>query len=74
MFWSLSLYDLYVPTGRYDEEIAKANQANQALESDMELVGVGVCVCVCVFLMCVFVCACTRMCACVYIFWTVFSV
>ena len=34
-FWSLSLYDLYVPVSRYDEEVNKAKQAMQALEDDL---------------------------------------
>ena len=34
-FWSLSLYDLYVPVSRYDEEVNKAKQAMQALDDDL---------------------------------------
>ena len=26
-FWALSLYDLYVPTGRYEDEVRKAREA-----------------------------------------------
>ena len=38
VFWSLSVYDLYVPKQRYDEEAKKAQQAIQQLEDNYELV------------------------------------
>jgi len=34
-FWSLSLYDLYVPVSRYEEEVNKAKQAMQTSEDDL---------------------------------------
>ena len=37
-FWSLSLYDLYVPTRRYDDEISRAKQAIKDLDTDQEMV------------------------------------
>ena len=37
-FWSLSLYDLYVPRARYEEEIVKAKDAMQALEDNQDVV------------------------------------
>ena len=38
-FWALSLYDLYVPTGRYDDEISRAKQACRDIENNNDLVG-----------------------------------
>lgn len=40
-FWSLSLYDLYVPTGRYDDEINHAKQASKDVENNSDLVKEG---------------------------------
>lgn len=37
-FWSLALYDLYVPVKRYEEEVKKAQQAIQQLEENLDLV------------------------------------
>lgn len=37
-FWSLSLYDLYVPRARYEEEIVKAKDAMQVLEDNQDVV------------------------------------
>lgn len=37
-FWSLSLYDLYVPTKRYDDEISRAKQAIKDLDNDQDMV------------------------------------
>ena len=37
-FWSLSLYDLYTPTGRYDDEINKAKQAIREIENNPDMV------------------------------------
>lgn len=37
-FWSLSLYDLYVPTGRYEDEINHAKQASRDVESNSDMV------------------------------------
>lgn len=37
-FWSLSLYDLYVPSKRYDDEISRAKQAIKDLDNDQEMV------------------------------------
>ena len=39
-FWSLSLYDLYVPAKRYDDEISRAKQAIKDLDSDQDMVSV----------------------------------
>ncbi|KAL5460622.1 hypothetical protein EMCRGX_G034079 [Ephydatia muelleri] len=36
-FWSLSLYDLYVPNGRYEEEIVKAKASIQSVEDNADL-------------------------------------
>ncbi|XP_064404641.1 THO complex subunit 2-like isoform X2 [Halichondria panicea] len=36
-FWVLSTYDLYVPTGRYDEEIGRAKQAIKDLDSSSDM-------------------------------------
>ena len=33
-FWSLSLYDIYVPKERYEEEIKKIQQEIQAIEEN----------------------------------------
>ena len=38
-FWALSLYDLYVPTGRYESEISHAKQASRDVENNSDLVG-----------------------------------
>lgn len=38
VFWSFTLYDLYVPKGRYDEEISKAEDAIQAFENNQDMV------------------------------------
>ena len=40
-FWSLSLYDLYVPTARYEEEVRKAKEAIKELEEKMDMVWGG---------------------------------
>lgn len=37
-FWALSLYDLYVPTSRYDDEIRKAREAIKELEEKLDMV------------------------------------
>ena len=37
-FWSLSLYDLYVPAKRYEDEISRARQAIKDLDSDQDMV------------------------------------
>lgn len=37
-FWSLSLYDLYVPTGRYEDEINHAKQASRDVENNCDMV------------------------------------
>ena len=37
-FWGLSLYDLYVPTGRYEEEVRKAREAIKELEDKLDMV------------------------------------
>ena len=37
-FWVLSTYDVYVPAGRYEEEIGKAKQAIKDLETSSDLV------------------------------------
>ena len=37
-FWSLSLYDLYVPSSRYDDEINHAKQASRDVESNSDMV------------------------------------
>lgn len=37
-FWALSLYDLYVPTGRYEDEISHAKQASRDVENNSDLV------------------------------------
>jgi len=36
-FWSLSLYDLYVPVSRYDEEINKLEQNIKALADNSDM-------------------------------------
>ena len=41
-FWVLSTYDVYVPAGRYEEEIGKAKQAIKDLETSSDLVSEGV--------------------------------
>lgn len=38
-FWSLSLYDIWVPEARYKEEISRIEQAAQELETNAEMVG-----------------------------------
>lgn len=38
IFWSLSLYDLYVPTQRYEDEINKAKAAIKELEESQDMV------------------------------------
>ena len=40
-FWSLCLYDLYVPTGRYEDEIRKAHEAIKELEDKIDIVRVA---------------------------------
>lgn len=37
-FWSLSLYDLYVPSSRYDDEINHAKQASRDVEGNSDMV------------------------------------
>ena len=37
-FWSLSLYDLYVPASRYEDEISRAKQASKDVENNSDLV------------------------------------
>lgn len=37
-FWSLSLYDLYVPVTRYEEEVGKLEQAIKALDDSSDMV------------------------------------
>lgn len=37
-FWSLSLYDLYVPTTRYEEEVNRAKQASHDVENSSDMV------------------------------------
>ena len=70
VFWSLTLYDLHVPKGRYEEEINKAKDVISALENNQEMV----CVCVCIFMyvylhvrMCICVCVCLCICMCVFV-------
>ena len=41
-FWSLCLYDLYVPTGRYENEVQKAHEAIKELEDKLDMVSGGV--------------------------------
>ena len=72
VFWSLTLYDLHVPKGRYEEEINKAKDVISALENNQEMV--CVCVCVCIFMyvylhvrMCICVCVCLCICMCVFV-------
>ena len=65
-FWSLSLPDLYVPLGRYEEEITKQKQIIHDIEDNIDLV--SVCVCMHVYMyacMCACMCVCT--CMCVYV-------
>lgn len=38
IFWSLSLYDLYVPSGRYEDEISHAKQASRDAENNSDMV------------------------------------
>lgn len=47
-FWVLSTYDLYVPTGRYDEEIGRAKQAIKDLDSSSDMVRVFCVQCMCI--------------------------
>ena len=42
-FWTLSLYDLYVPTARYEEEVRKAREAIKELEDKIDMVTNNVC-------------------------------
>lgn len=44
-FWSLSLYDLYIPVARYEEEVNRAKQASRDVENSNDLVR-ALCVCV----------------------------
>ena len=37
-FWSLSLYDLYLPAGRYEEEVNHAKQASREVENNNDMV------------------------------------
>ena len=72
VFWSLTLYDLHVPKGRYEEEINKAKDVISALENNQEMVCVCVCVCVslcmCIYMyVCVFVCVYVCASVCVYL-------
>ena len=41
IFWSLSLYDLYVPTKRYEDEISKAKQAIKELGDSQDMVSIN---------------------------------
>ena len=64
VFWSLTLYDLHVPKGRYEEEINKAKDVISALENNQEMV----CVCVCVYLyVCVSTCTYVYLCVCMFV-------
>lgn len=37
-FWSLSLYDLHVPSGRYEDEMNHAKQASKDVENNSDMV------------------------------------
>ena len=37
-FWVLSLYDLYVPTGRYEDEVRKAREAIKDIDDKSDMV------------------------------------
>ena len=37
-FWVLSLYDLYVPAGRYEDEIRKAREAIKDIDEKSDIV------------------------------------
>ena len=39
-FWSLSLYDLYVPAKKYDDEISRAKQAIKDIDNDQDMASV----------------------------------
>lgn len=37
-FWSLSMYDLYTPSDRYDEEVAKLKKSIGEIDDNKEFV------------------------------------
>ena len=39
-FWALSLYDLYVPASRYEDEVKKAREAIKVIDDKPDLVSV----------------------------------
>ena len=41
VFWALSMYELYVPTERYDAEIHKLNLAIDSIDDNKELVNIN---------------------------------
>lgn len=40
-FWALSLYDLYVPSYRYEEEISKTKHSMHTIENKEDMVSAG---------------------------------